>query len=352
LPGNSKSMAQTGAALNFPVNRDEGSLKITVVLCTYNRCKTLARALQNLAASKMPDAVSWEILVVDNNSSDQTRAVVACFCNEYPGRFRYAFEPTQGKSHALNTGIREARGRFLAFIDDDVIAEPTWLWNLTRTVATGESVGAGGRILPEPGFVAPPWLPMDGPRNMGCVLAFFDRGDEPCKLDSAPIGTNMCFRREMFERYGGFRTDLGPRPDSEIRNEDTEFGRRLISAGERLNYEPSAIVYHPVPQDRLRKDYFLTWWFDDGRARVREAGKRPAVCGIPRYYLRIPRIILFHLPKLALQWISASDPRQRFICKCWVWTTLGEIVEMFRMVGSARPHQNGNQLKDPKLPCD
>jgi glucosyl-dolichyl phosphate glucuronosyltransferase len=343
-------MSQTGVELRPPVDIDEGTLNITVVLCTYNRCNILARALQSVAASKMPDGVSWEILVVDNNSPDQTRAVVERFCNQYPGRFRYTFERAQGKSHALNTGIREARGRFLAFIDDDAIAEPTWLWNLSRPVATGESVGAGGRILPEPGFMPPPWLPMAGPRNMGGVLAFFDRGDEPCKLDSPPFGTNMCFRREMFERYGGFRTDLGPRPGSEIRNEDTEFGRRLISAGECLQYEPSAVVYHPVPTGRLRKDYFLTWWFDDGRARVRETGKRPAVYGIPRHYLRVPRLVLFRLPKLVFQWISAFDEQQRFIRKCWVWTIFGEIAEMLRSANHAAPRQNSNVQAEPIVP--
>ena len=293
--------------------------------------------------------MTWEVLVVDNNSSDQTREISQRLGIEYPVRIRYSFERSQGKSHALNTGIREARGRVLAFVDDDVITEPTWLWNLARPVVTGESAGAGGRILPEAGFVPPPWLPLQGPRNMGGVLAFFDCGDEPCKLDSPPFGTNMCFRKEMFERYGGFRTDLGPRPGSEIRNEDTEFGRRLIAAGECLRYEPSAVVYHPVAKDRLRKDYFLRWWFDDGRARVREAGTRPAVYGIPRRYIRALRLALFRLPKLIFQWMSAVDEQKRFIRKCWVWTTSGEISEMSRLRKHAAPGQTGHVQPEPSL---
>ena len=87
----------------------------------------------------------------------------------------------------------------------------------------------------------------------------------------------MAFRKEMFEKYGGFRIDLGPSPDSEIRNEDTEFGRRVTEAGERLRYEPSAVVYHDVPRQRLREEYFLRWWFDYGRAQISEDGKRPAM---------------------------------------------------------------------------
>ena len=85
-------------------------MKITVILCTYNRCKRLAKALESVAASALPASVDWEVLVVDNNSKDETRQVIEEFCERYPARFRYVFEPRQGKSNALNTGIREARG--------------------------------------------------------------------------------------------------------------------------------------------------------------------------------------------------------------------------------------------------
>src|SRR5215471_7732195 len=104
-------------------------MNITVILCTYNRCKSLAKALASTAALKLPDSIEWEVLVVDNNSRDQTCEVVREFITRYPGRFRYFFEPQPGKSYALNSGIREARGTVLAFIDDDVTVEPSWLTN-------------------------------------------------------------------------------------------------------------------------------------------------------------------------------------------------------------------------------
>src|SRR5271154_1837494 len=106
-------------------------MKVTVILCTYNRCRVLAKALDSLALSELPDSADWEVLVVDNNSTDQTKAVVQEYGRLHPGRFRYHFEPHPGKSYALNTGIREARGEIFAFIDDDVTVEPTWLENLT-----------------------------------------------------------------------------------------------------------------------------------------------------------------------------------------------------------------------------
>src|SRR5208282_2321290 len=91
-------------------------LNITVILCTYNRCQSLARALDSVAAQTFSESVEWEVLVVDNNSRDQTRDVAEDFCRRYPGRFRYLFEPRQGKSYALNAGIREARGDILALL--------------------------------------------------------------------------------------------------------------------------------------------------------------------------------------------------------------------------------------------
>ncbi len=104
-------------------------MNITVILCTYNRAETLSKALQSVAFSELPKSLEWEVLVVDNNSRDQTHDVVEGFCRQYPGRFRYLFEPQQGKSHALNSGIREARGDVLAFMDDDVTVEPAWWQN-------------------------------------------------------------------------------------------------------------------------------------------------------------------------------------------------------------------------------
>src|SRR5215469_10199051 len=113
-------------------------MDISVIVCTHNRYQSLAKALESIAASTLPDSVDWEILVVDNCSRDQTRDVVEQFCHRFPGHFRCFFEPHPGKSNALNTGIREARGKILVFTDDDVTVEPTWLQNLTANLHNGE----------------------------------------------------------------------------------------------------------------------------------------------------------------------------------------------------------------------
>lgn len=312
-------------------------MKITVILCTYNRCGVLAKALDSVAASRLPASTNWEVLVIDNNSSDGTRDVIEGYCRNFPDRFRYIFESKQGKSHALNNGIRQARGELLAFIDDDVIAEPLWLQNLTEPLINGNWGGAGGRILAQEIFAVPRWLPMEGPYSLSGMLALFDLGDHARELTCPPFGTNMAFRKSIFEKYGMFRTDMGPCPGSEIRNEDTEFGRRLMSAGVRLWYEPSAVVYHAVPESRLTKSYLLRFWYDQGRASIREITRRPDIAGIPRHYFTIVKTMAVLAPVRALKWLTALDSRRRFYWQGWVWKTAGEIVELHRQRRAIAP---------------
>lgn len=311
--------------------QSRANLDITVILCTYNRCRDLAGALESIAASEVLSSVTWEVLVVDNNSTDQTRSTVEDFCRRYPEHFHYVFEPKQGKSHALNTGIANAGGEVLVFVDDDVKVEPTWLQNITAALLhDGEWAGVGGRTLPLQKFEPPDWVPKDFEKDWGgIVFAHFDLGDNASELDRPPYGANMAFRKSVFEKHGGFRIDLGPAPGSQIRNEDTELGRRLLAAGERLRYEPTAVVYHPVPDGRITQGYFLAWWLDYGRARVREFGVRPDVHGIPRDYLRLARSAI-RMPVLMLRWLLAiHSAKRRFLYKCWTWKEAGQMVELY-----------------------
>jgi glucosyl-dolichyl phosphate glucuronosyltransferase len=296
----------------------------TIILCTYNRCQSLAKALESVTALRLPESDQWEVLVVDNNSSDHTREVVEDFRCRYPGRIRHIFEPRQGKSYALNTGIQDASGDVLAFMDDDVTVEPTWLQNLTAPLRDSEWAGAGGRIIPQWDSPPPPWLPLDS-RYRSAPLALFDLGLGAGPLIEPPFGTNMAFKRVMFEKYGWFRTDLGPNPDNLIRGEDTEFGSRLLAAGERLRYEPTAVVYHPVSAYRFRKEYYLAWWFDKARADVRQSG-----FGVDRICCwGIPLVLFRRLAVWTLRWMLTIDAPVRFQCKLNVWINAGAISEYY-----------------------
>ncbi len=307
-------------------------MQITVIVCTYNRCHTLGLSLQSIAAQLFREPRKWEVLVVDNNSKDRTRDVIAEFCAKYPGRFRYLFESNQGLSHARNAGVRKALGEILAFTDDDVIVLNTWLDNLTSPLFTGQWAGAGGPIYPEGGFVPPSWLQRDWPPSMA-PLAMFDAGPVPRDLTEPCFGANMAFRRSVFDRRGLFRTDLGRCGDSLLSNEDSEFGRRLLEAGERLRYEPAAVVYHPVEKKRIQKNYFLAWWFAKGRADIREVGIEP---GAKWYFAGVPLVFFRRLVIQAVRWIVTIQSARRFSCKVSTWTICGQILEARRLRRNAR----------------
>jgi glycosyltransferase involved in cell wall biosynthesis len=284
--------------------------------------------------------MQWEVLVVDNNSKDRTRELVEDFCRRYPDRFRYLFEPHQGKSYALNTGIGKARGDVLAFLDDDVTIEPTWLQDLTASLHNGEWAGAGGRTLPDRKLSLPRWLSPEE-RYAFAPLALFDLGPNPGQLSESPFGNNMAFRKEMFEKHGLFRTDLGPRPGSlhPQKCEDSEFGCRLLAAGERLRYEPSAVIYHAIPENRLQKSYFLAWWYDKARSDVRAFGIGPhptwCVFGIP--------VVLFRrLAVWLVRWMVGVEPSWRFSCKMRVWGVRGAIRESYYVARDAKSVQRGS----------
>jgi len=323
-------------------------MTISVVLCTYNRCQALAKALESVAASHLPASVDWEVLVVDNNSNDRTRDVVEGFAARYPRRFRYLFESKPGKSHALNTGVTAAQGEILAFMDDDVSVDPAWLEALTAPLCgPSEWSGAGGPVILDWSGPPPSWFDMKRTQYMG-PLAGFNLGDEAFAMHEPPFGTNMAFRKTMFTKYGLFRTDLGPSPRSDVPrpNEDTEFGRRLLAGGERLRYMPAAIVHHPVPQERLSKEYFLQWWYDKERADVREQGNSPgalAIRGVPLYLFR-------RLAVWTLRWMVSPLPSARFDCKLKVWGKRGAIAESRHQFARSRNAQT-EKPEDEKPQC-
>jgi glucosyl-dolichyl phosphate glucuronosyltransferase len=304
-------------------------MKLTVILCTYNRCNSLAQALESVTNSTLPESIDWEVLVVDNNSSDQTKAVIERFCHQHPARFRYLYEPRQGKPNALNSGIREARGDVLAFLDDDVVVEKNWLRNLTGPLFSGQWAGVAGRILPDPSFKLPPWAPLHD-RYALAPLAIFDPNVPAGPISEPPFGANMAYKKSMFQKYGGFRTDLGPQMFTGLspKSEDSEFGHRLLEAGEKLRYEPSAVVYHAVPPNRQRKEYFLEWWYDKARADI-------CAFGIPTdttWYLAGAPLYLFRRFLVwTIRWMIATAPAQRFGAKIKVWAIVAQIKECHRL---------------------
>jgi glucosyl-dolichyl phosphate glucuronosyltransferase len=321
---------RSGMKRDAPEAKD--SMSITVVLCTYNRSQDLAKALDSIAVQTFPEPVEWEILVVDNNSTDQTPAVVEEYSRKYPSRVRYITEQHQGLSHARNAGIRNAKGDILVFTDDDSVEDPGWLCNLTSKLHSGEWAGAGGRIIPAWAKAIPNWLSTDDPHTMG-PFAAFDHGTEAGPLTVSPYGGNMAFRREVFEKYGGFRVDLGRAGSNLQGREDVEFANRLLARGERLRYEPGAVVRHPVLASRMEENYVLRWWYWYGRSEITESGPPPDarlfIFGVPLKSFR-------RLLRWTLQRLITLNPARRFACRRNVWYIAGTMVGCFNW--ARRPH--------------
>lgn len=306
-------------------------MDLSVVLCTWNRSKTLAIVLASLEASLAPGSFNWEILVVDNNSTDDTRGICDSFVKRNPDRFRYLFEERQGKSFALNTGVRNARGGIVAFTDDDVTVDPNWVAQIYATFQNYECAGVAGRIVALWTCKQPSWIDLDGPYHHDAYGAIvrFEKGDRPHELSCTAAGANFAFRRGMFEKYGLFRLDLSGnhadsrRPGDLLGGEDTEFCRRLLNAGEKLIYAPKAVVHHPVELHRLKKKYLRTFAFNYGRYGVR-------LSGIPdhaTYYLGVPRYMFPIAAKFLLKWATSFEPKRRFYYRLELSMTFGQMKE-------------------------
>jgi len=284
----------------------------------------------------LPESVSWEILVVDNNSKDETAKVVEGFELRYPAVVRYLFEPQQGISNARNAGIRAARGKILAFIDDDETADTTWLENLTANLRSEQWAGTGGRVVPRWSSPPPRWWSSKSSFLMG-PLAAFEADASQEELADPPFGANMAFQRQVFEKYGGFRPDLGRSGKNLLGNEDTEFGRRLMAAGERLRYEPAAVTYHPVEPFRIRRGYFLQWWFNKGRSDVIESGIQPG----GKFILGFPLRLFRDAGVEAVRWLFATRASQRFVSHLKVWAYAGQAFESYCQTREARRKRQG-----------
>src|SRR3989338_5901430 len=122
---------------------------LSVIVATYNRAQTLQKTLESILNQKTLGAFDFEIILVDNNSNDNTKEIVEALKKKAGGRLRYFFEPKQGKAFAINKGIGEAKGEILAFTDDDAVVDELWLWNIFECFKVHRCDGLCGRILPE-----------------------------------------------------------------------------------------------------------------------------------------------------------------------------------------------------------
>jgi glycosyltransferase involved in cell wall biosynthesis len=252
------------------VPSEPANVRVSVLVCTRNRADSLARCLASVRADGGGEG--REVLVVDNGSTDHTAAVVEAAARLDPSVSR-VIEPRTGKSHALNAGVRGARGEYLLFTDDDVEVQPGWTGALVTALAAEGTVAAGGRTLPRWEVNPPPWLDAELARDLGVR----DLGTVARELGPPDvIGANMGLRASVLAAAGRpFDVALGPRGSLKVDYEEFDLLQRLGGHG-RLVYAPSAVVLHHVPAARVSWQWMRRTYFQRGFGKARMARRRGA----------------------------------------------------------------------------
>jgi glycosyltransferase involved in cell wall biosynthesis len=279
--------------------------EISVVISTYNRCDLLPNALQSVLAQK--SSVNYEVIVVDNNSTDKTRYVVESFVKDSTVSLKYIFEGQQGVSYARNAGIAAARAPIVAFFDDDVYVPPDWVANIKRIFDQHPEVGCvGGKVLPQWSSEPPSWLTSDH----WSPLALQDHGDSAFYVNIdrqlCLISANLAFRREVFERIGVFAPELQRVKGSIGSMEDFELMLRFYQSEGQGLYEPKLAVIAPVDLERMTKTYHRKWHAGHGRyyalLRHEDFERSSArLFDVPSHKYRQAAIDAFYLAKYSLQ---------------------------------------------------
>jgi len=262
-------------------------IHVTVAICTFNRAGLLDDTLDSLARLRIPDGLSWEVIVVNNNSTDDTDAVVDRHAKRLP--VRCVLERVSGKSQAANRAVAEARGSLILWTDDDVIVDEGWLEEYVRVSrARPDAAYFGGTVDPWFETPAPAWIEA----NI-CMLnepyALAQHGSEVFPLvDQAIVGANMATRLAVARTFP-FNVRLGPNGDRALRGEDTELVGRLRAAGLPGVWVGSARVRHRITADRLTTDYLWHWYGGLGNFVAQHSGIAtdvPLVFGAPRWAIK------------------------------------------------------------------
>lgn len=228
---------------------------LSIIICTYNRDKYIYKTLERVACNKF-DAEKYEIVLVDNNSTDTTELECKRFSGDYPHvNYFYFKELKQGLSHARNRGIKESRGDVLVFLDDDSFVNDDYLSNLQNYIDKyPDAMAFGGKITPlfEDG-ITPKWLcswnySWVSAIDMGQAVRVFKRG-------KYPIGANMGVKKECVDRCGLFNTNLGRTKKNLMGGEEKDFFNRVKGDGYNIYYFPAIEVHHVIPPSRTTKDY-------------------------------------------------------------------------------------------------
>lgn len=300
-------------------------MKLDVVVPTYNRSLLLQRTIASLLQAPIPAGLDVTILIVDNNSKDDTEQVVRQIQAQTGRPLVYILEKNQGLSNARNAGIRAGSGDIIGFIDDDEEIDKNWYTVAAREFADSAVQYIGGPCLANCPVPLPAWLP---PGYNG-ALGIIDPKPRTAFGPSFPgnlNGGNAVLRRAVFENIGCYSTRLGRSGKGLLSEEDAELYRRLLSAKIHGLHIPDLIIYHYIPTDRLTRKYHRSWcyWRGVSQGISDKDAKEPVAytLGIPRYRIGLAIKGLASLPGHLL---SAKGAGQAFADELASWDLLGFI---------------------------
>lgn len=261
---------------------------VTVGICTFNRAESLRRTLDSLMAMRMPSGVAWEIVIVNNNSTDNTDEIIVEYAGKLP--VRREFERRSGKSSALNRAIRVAKGDYILWTDDDVIVDSGWLTAYVEAFRRWpEAAVFGGRIKPRYEAPVPKWV-RKSEAALGGPYAIRDFGDQvyplsPRDEDHFPYGANWAIRAIEQQAFR-YDPELGPMPNGIRNQEEVELIRQVLEAGATGYWIPQAIVEHWIGRERQTIGYiagfFESWGGTFAYRNAAAMARAPFLFGVPR----------------------------------------------------------------------
>ena len=305
---------------------------ISAIIVTRNRERYLQASVESLMRQRL-GGEAYEVIVVDNASTDGTAALVRAMQGRYPG-LRYVFAGTEGSSRARNAGLEAARAPLVAYLDDDAVAPPRWLAELLAVFRGRRPVPScvGGKILPLWESAPPPWFP----ERYLPSLSMLDLGDETCQLadDAFIVGANMAFVKADLLAAGGFNDEISLYAD-EVCVQD-----RIRRKGGTVVYAPRAWVHHHVPEGRLTVDYICQRKYRGGKGEVavlyeRMAGARSGL-GARAYLWANALGRPLHIARLycAMGLNRALDRAEAALeCRIQIHRSRGMMEEAWRLLG-------------------
>lgn len=302
---------------------------ISAIICTHNRAEYLTKAIQSLVDQRTPKD-KYEIIIVDNRSTDSTKQKVEKFSNVK--NIKYLYEPTLGLSYARDTGWRNASGKYIAYLDDDAIASPVWLDKILDVFET---------ITPKPGCVGGKTEPIwEAPRpkwlsdELATGLTIIDWSDTPhFLLDLSQkwlVGANIAFPADVLKRVGGFTSGLDRAGKNLLSGGDVFLENQILKAGYSCFYHPEIVVSHHIPRSRLEKRWFIRRYYWQGISDAAMQLLEESPSKARRTYLAISKSLslLMSPTKLRNLMLPTNDSKQ-FTEKCFTLIEVGYIAGLF-----------------------